>query len=210
MKRFIAGFVGLGILAGLPATVALGAGTASPVYTPARLRAALAHNPTRWVGRTVLVRGVVVGYLGVTPSIPTFMTGKEVALPGALGLTWGAEDRTLAFLRHLPLVGQFAPPPQQVRWNAQAVYRVRLHVMARSSMCVAPPCYAATLLDAAPTVVPGNLLFARANPLPMPIPLWHGPARVAPIPLWRGPTHVAPLPYRPPIARPDMGQGSTP
>lgn len=76
-------------------------------------------------------------------------------LDGGLLVTWGGEDPLLARLRSLPLVGQFAPPPQRLRWGTPSVYRVRIKSLGSSVMCSPnkAPCYAAELLDAAPVAV---------------------------------------------------------
>ena len=112
---------------------------------------------------------------------------NTATLDGGLMVTWGGEDPLLARLRRLPLVGQFAPPPQRLRWGTPSVYRVKIKSLGSSAMCSPnkAPCYAAELLDAAPVrVMPlgpriGSRFWMRVPPLAVPPPT-PGPIRPQP------------------------------
>lgn len=132
-----------------------------PVYSVAAVRAHLAHDPGRWVGRTLLVRGEVVPCLampsadnglcaalaprGWQPPSPTPWRAAIDPLP----LVHASIDPFLGRIRRLPLLGDLLPAPQVPQWGAVATYRVRLRASVNSSRGTGA-CYEALLLDAAP------------------------------------------------------------
>jgi hypothetical protein len=131
------------------------------VYSVATLRAYLAHDPRRWVGRALLVRGEVVPCVampaaedgpcaaltpsGWQPPSPTPWRAAVDPLP----VVHAGLDPFLGRLRRLPLLGGLLPAPQVLRWGAVGTYRVRLRASA-NSICGTGVCYEALLLDAAP------------------------------------------------------------
>jgi hypothetical protein len=130
--------------------------TLGPTYTVAGLQRQVAGDPRHWLGRTVLVKGVVasIGDASGPEGIVLGMTLTDPGEPsGATDLTvvWGPADPLLGFLRHLPLIGQLAPRAQAEHWDTIATYRVRLRA-APASACQSRPCYEALLLDAPPPV----------------------------------------------------------
>lgn len=132
-----------------------------PVYGVATIRAHLARDPGRWVGRTLLVRGEVVPCLampsaangpcralapsGWQPPSPTPWRAAIEPLP----MVHGGLDPFVGRLRRLPLLDALLPAPQVLRWGAVATYWVRLRAVA-ASICGTGACYEAVLLDAAP------------------------------------------------------------
>jgi hypothetical protein len=63
----IAVLLTLAVAAGaVPVFVVHNPAAAGPVYTVAQVQAGLARHPQAWVGRTVLVRGTVLGWLAVS------------------------------------------------------------------------------------------------------------------------------------------------
>ena len=63
----IAVLLTLAVAAGtLPVFVVHNPAAAGPVYTVAQVQAGLARHPQAWVGRTVLVRGTLLGWLAVS------------------------------------------------------------------------------------------------------------------------------------------------
>lgn len=163
MRRFALAFVALILVGGAGAAIARSAGSFSTVYTVADLRADLTRHPRAWLGRTVLVRGAVIGgwmpalwlrpaHSGPQPSIPPLQSGAALVDPAghvSLPLASGGEDSLLSFLRRLPWVGRFAPRPQSFNWQAPAVYRVTIEA-APSGSCGHTTCYEARLLDSMP------------------------------------------------------------
>ena len=78
-----------------------------------------------------------------------FLTDPGPTLAGAsLPLVSASPDPWLTSVRRLPLIGRFAPPPQVIRWEQVAVYRVRLRSPAGTSG--ESGSYEALLVDAAP------------------------------------------------------------
>jgi hypothetical protein len=138
-----------------------GNGDAGPVYSIAMVRAQLARDPDRWVGRTILVRGEVVPCV----AMPIAVNGRCAALaprdwqPSSptpwrttidpLPIVHAGLDPFLTPLRRLPLLRDMLPTPQVLQWGAVTIYRVRLRASA-NSICGTGACYEALLLDAAP------------------------------------------------------------
>jgi hypothetical protein len=132
--------------------------TGNRLYTLAEVRAHLRDGPSRWVGRTVRLRAMLMG-CQQTPSnlgwascapVPWQPVLTDPAGPGAvnpLPVRWGGPDPLLASLRAMPLVGRFVPGPQTARWGVLATYRVRLTVAAAHTLCLSTVCYEAVLLD---------------------------------------------------------------
>lgn len=155
------------VSAALVVTIGAGlAGQQSTFNAPqsvASVRAGLAHDPRGWVGRPVLVRGVLsslipsprlYGYNAQPPGFAGMLVDQGVVLPApGLALLWGSPDPLLSLLRQLPLVGRYAPRPQAPRWDAPTVYRVRIERVTGAG-CALPACYALLLLDAAPQLLP--------------------------------------------------------
>jgi hypothetical protein len=128
----------------------------SPVYSVADVRSHLAQDPRRWLGRTLLVRGEAnvsgcreaAATLVLCAPLRAYLTDPSPAPAVAvLPLVAARPDPLLTLVRHLPLVGSVAAPPQVVHWGLAAVYRVQLRMLAATSGGRA---YAAVLLDAAP------------------------------------------------------------
>lgn len=206
MKGIFSGVIALVAVGGLVAVVTTHVGAATSVYTPSALRAGITRNPSAWVGRTVLVRGLVVGcgpwmhcpirQMG-TP--PLALADSATAPPSqALPLQWGSQDDMLAALRRLPFVGRWIPRPQTAHWGTTALYRVRLQALPATACGVqrrSAPCDGAALLDSTPPLWRPPRFTSGA--VIRPLPLWRGTAHVSPVPVrpWQGPTRVQPLPY---------------
>ena len=128
--------------------------TFGPVHTPSELYADLVRGPESWVRQVALVRGSVVGAclhnLSCTVRMPSLIDADAHGVVLPLPLDPGSTDPLLEFLRHLPLVGRFAPRPQVVRWGTVTTYRVQLRTMP-DTVCGASTCHEAVLLDTAPT-----------------------------------------------------------
>src|SRR5271166_5397760 len=106
MKRVLVAFVLL-LGSGLGGSVALGTvragGSATPVYTVAEMRGLLMHAPSLWIGRTVLVRGILEGPLVYCAAI------RPCPSP-TLGLIT-AENESVAPDEYLPVLPQPASGP---------------------------------------------------------------------------------------------------
>jgi hypothetical protein len=126
------------------------------VYTVWALRAALQQAPQDWVGRTLLVRGVVkscpyVGYGPCArwqPALSDRWAAARSAAVAPLPLVWGSAPPLLSFLRRVPFLGSVTPPPQELHWDTLTSYRIQL----RAGSCgwAHLPCYEALLVDAGP------------------------------------------------------------
>jgi len=149
----------LGVLLAAVLAVAAFAGVGrSPIYSVAAVQAGLARDPQAWLGRTVLVRGVVEPCLG-SGSLARFLhchrqpqdrlDPDPATEGGSLPLVSGSQNVWLAFLRHLPLMDRVLPPQQTPQWRTLATYRVQLRAMPAGD-CTGQPYYEALLLDAAP------------------------------------------------------------
>jgi hypothetical protein len=190
----LAALVLAGGLALVVATSSKGAFALGPVYTVAQLRAGLADNPRAWIGRTLLVRGVAIGPIGLScppnascplawpalidagagngPTLPlvAVSVGRVLRIPSVsvgrvLPLSLGPADPLLALLRRLPLVGRLVPGPQVLRWGKPTIYRVQVQDVAGPSPNAALP-YRVLLLDPGPYPLPAG----------GPLPIWRGPA----------------------------------
>jgi len=122
------------------------------VYSVNALARAVAPDPAPWMGRTVLVRGLITVYYNRLDPF-TFAWRADLVAPGDAGsarlaLAPGPADPLLALLRRLPEVGRWAPRAQTLREGAIGTFRVQLRAVPGGS-CTS--CYEALLLDAAPT-----------------------------------------------------------
>jgi hypothetical protein len=120
-----------------------------PVYSVLAVQAGLRRSPAAWVGRTILVQGIVVAGEPVGYPSPSLVDADATAAVDPLPLSRIGPDRPRAFLRRLPWLGSLAPRAQAIRWDEVAVYRVRLRVQTHA-FCGASVCYEAVLLDATP------------------------------------------------------------
>jgi hypothetical protein len=118
------------------------------VYTVAQVQMHLARDDQPWVGRTILVRGMVAGEPAYHP-VPSLVDADAAATADPLPLAWTGPDPMRAYLRRLPVLGRLVPRVQAVHWGEVALYRVQLRA-APANSCASPPCYEALLLDAAP------------------------------------------------------------
>ncbi len=115
---------------------------AGAVYTVAQVRAGLARNPRAWVGRTILVRGLVmrcrlvegcvalppgIPRVGLVDGIPIIEMPRAAVLSQALPLQVG-EDPFRSFLRLIPLLRRVVPTPRQLSPAQPTTYRVHLIV----------------------------------------------------------------------------------
>jgi len=159
--RFPVRLLTAGLLGGLLLLVAASRPAAAPpppVYSMAAVWAGLERSPGGWVGRTVHVRAVV-GHRCVTwmdggnPACiswrPEILDPSAPKVGATLPLRGVPPSPLLAALRRLPLTAWLAPAPQQIRWDVLTTYRVLLQATP-STVCGAPACYEALLLDAAP------------------------------------------------------------
>jgi hypothetical protein len=118
------------------------------VYMVAQVQTHLARDAQWWVGRTILVQGMVAGEPAYHP-IPSLVDTDAAATVAPLPLVWTGLDPLRAYLRRLPVLGRLVPRAQAVRWGEGAVYRIQLRA-APANSCPDRPCYEALLLDAAP------------------------------------------------------------
>jgi len=151
--------------------------TRTHVYSVAEVKAGLARQPTVWVGRVVLTRGIVViihhslfgaglalSSVGppqttvLVPDIPT-LPHTEAAL---LSYIFNAQTDTVLLLRpqptnsttivttlrRIPIVGKLLPQPRHVTSYVPSIYRLQL--LAPQQSCLHNQCADAVLLDAAP------------------------------------------------------------
>jgi hypothetical protein len=125
----------------------------SRVYSVAQVQRQLARDARGWLGRTILVRGMVAGEPAYHPA-PSLVAVDAAAPVDPLPLAWAGVDPLRTYLRRLPVLDSLAPPTQAVRWGVGAVYRIRLRA-APAGSCAVPPCYQALLLDAAPAALLG-------------------------------------------------------
>ena len=115
---------------------------AGAVYTIGQVRAGLARHPWAWVGRTILVRGLVIrcrlveGCVALPPGIPRvgLVAGIPIIeMPRAAVLSQALplqveEDPFRSFLRLIPLLRRVVPAPRQLSPIQPTTYRVRLIV----------------------------------------------------------------------------------
>jgi hypothetical protein len=144
--------IGLGLVAGVLFVVIHGITSIGRVYSVAQVQAGLDHNPERWVRRTVLVSGVVIG---CPPGYPCPSPGARLGLASsssgplaqALPLDCEPQDPWLMALRHVPLLSHLVPAPQALYMEGPADYRVRL-VSVKPCGTPSSLCIHAQLLDA--------------------------------------------------------------
>ncbi len=136
--------------------------SAGAVYTVARVRAGLARNPQAWVGRTILVRGLVIRCrlvegcialppgiprVGLVDGIPIIEMPRAAVLSQALPLQVG-EDPLRSFLRLIPLLRGVVPAPRQLSPAQPTTYRVRLIVETPCAVANShTSCVVASLID---------------------------------------------------------------
>jgi hypothetical protein len=137
------------------------------VYSVTQIVNGAMLHPKDWDGRVVWVRALA------SVSLQTiFQAGSQTGHPtlqilfspiparwstrwredGMIQVLPGHEDRLLALLRRLPLIGAVAPLPQQVSMTHAATYQIRMHLASHS--CNFSPCVTAALMDAAPLADP--------------------------------------------------------
>lgn len=132
------------------------------VYTVAQTRAGLARNPRAWIGRTILVRGLVIQCrlvegcvalppgiprVGLVDGIPIIEMPRVAVLSQALPLRVD-EDPLRLLLRRLPLLRGIVPAPRQLSTAQSATYRVRLIVETPCAVANSPAsCVVASLTD---------------------------------------------------------------
>jgi hypothetical protein len=122
-----------------------------PVYSVEELQLGLQHDPGRWVGRTVRVRGVAWPCHGwaTGPCLAGSPVLTDPQTAAGLALARQPADPISAVVRAVPLVGGLVLPRQTPHWGVLAPYRVRIRAVPAAS-CRYWPCYAALLPDAAP------------------------------------------------------------
>jgi hypothetical protein len=136
---------------------------ADAVYTVAQVRAGLLHNSGAWVGRTLLVRGLVIRCrlvegcvalppgiprVGLVDGIPIIEMPRMAVLSQALPLQV-EEDPFRLFLRRIPLLRGVVPAPRQLSPAQPATYRVRLIVQTPCAVANSrASCVVASLVDA--------------------------------------------------------------
>ena len=125
------------------------------------------RRPRDWNGRIVRVRAnASVSLLTVfqggaqharaAPQILLFPVPDPrrslTAQDGTIRVSIGREDGVLALLRHVPLLGSVASPPQRVSMTHAGTYRIQ--IQPTSQGCNFSPCISAVLVDAAPVTDP--------------------------------------------------------
>ena len=133
------------------------------VYTVAQVRAGLARNPRAWVGRTILVRGLVIRCrlvegcvalppgiprVGLVDGIPIIEMPRAAVLSQALPLRI-SENPLWSFLRLIPLLRGVVPASRQLSPAQPTAYRVRLIVETPCAVANSrASCVVASLVDA--------------------------------------------------------------
>lgn len=159
----VAGIVALLLASGAVALVVREAGRfnagARIVYPVSAVSTGLRQHPAAWLGRTVLVRGVVLGrFLDPGCSRPTcpgtgaYSLGPALdgaGAPGAvlLPLVPGQASPWIAAFRRIPALRGFLPGLQTVQLFREATYRVRLQE--GHGGCGSGLCTEAILMDGA-------------------------------------------------------------
>lgn len=128
-------------------------GRRGPVYSVAQMEAYLARDARSWVGRTIVVHGLVVGAPAASGSpnpvdtwSPILVDPRASTGVDALPLSRGDPDSLRALLRRLPWLGSPGPREQAIHWGEIADFRVQLRTLARAT-CGRDVCYEAVLLD---------------------------------------------------------------
>ncbi len=98
-------------------------GHAESIYTVADAQAGLAHQPRRWIGRTIFVRGrlTIVGCTGKCLS-NTAVLSDPADVGQRLRVTWMVVNPVLVLFLNAPVLG----PVVRQRIGGVGVYRVRL------------------------------------------------------------------------------------
>jgi hypothetical protein len=126
------------------------------VYTVAELGAQLERHAGTFVGRRVLVHGLVIT-CGPLSGPPRYCLAPDVPGPAAsltvdpLPLLWAEPDRLHVLLWSLSALRNLVPAPQTLHLAEAAVYRVQIRLQPEV-YCGEPVCYQALLLDAAPGI----------------------------------------------------------
>jgi hypothetical protein len=127
-----------------------------PVYSVDQVSAGLVRDPHAWLGRTLLVRGIVPAYycpgpisVSCPPTPPTTLHSAARASGRSLPLFFGSADPGTSILQSEPILRSLLPGPQHLLRGRAAVYRIRVQTLG-GDVCGYWPCYAAVLIDAAP------------------------------------------------------------
>jgi len=140
-------------LGAIVATRSIWGDTPGPIYTVAVLQAHLDHKPAAWLGRTLRIHAVAVRCLAWlagprSPCIdqqPALVDANDATM-AALPLAAQPPPPVLAWLRSLPIIGRFAPPPHAIQWGIPADYTLQVQAIA-CAMAGTSPCYQALLQD---------------------------------------------------------------
>jgi hypothetical protein len=156
LRRFVLRLPELSLLVVLAALVVVGGvqlaargdgvaqqatGVANHVYTVDQVRDGLQQDPSAWLGRAILVRGVLQGDL-------TFCGQINPCPPETLGLMDDG-NAVLAPDQYVPVVRDGAMNAGDLRYNVPATYRLQLR--AAPDACALNPdilCYQGTILGA--------------------------------------------------------------
>jgi hypothetical protein len=126
-------------------------GRRGPVYSVPQMEAYLARDARSWLGRTIVVHGLVVG-VPVAGSVSRSDTWTPILVDahGANGvdplpLAVMDKDRLQALLRRLPWLGSRMPGEPAVHWGEIADFRIRLQDRIPAT-CGRAECYEAVVL----------------------------------------------------------------
>ncbi len=143
--------------------VAIGVGVVSHmwprqerVYGVVTVVEGLAHHPTAWAGRSLLIRATVIDIRQRFPAVADARVVLTPPLPAQNPQTTTLGERTilaqrvsqgytltlitrppaapLVVLRRLPVVGRFVSPPQRGSTFGNGVYRIQLASVAQSCL----------------------------------------------------------------------------
>ncbi len=124
------------------------------LYLPSELRADVTNNPSKWIGRTVRVRGMPIELW--TTSQPPTSAGYMLVDPPAPGAPPDPSTSQALPLRrqqpplyHLPFLSALLPRPQQVIWGITAVFDAQVQSW-HSTACGGTSCYGLVLINTAP------------------------------------------------------------
>ncbi len=161
MRRALFALVTLALVAA-GAAIATRPAPAAAVYTVAQVRAGLASNSGAWIGRMVLVRGLImqcrrvegcsaipagIPRVGLVDGIPIIEMPRATVLSQSLPLQI-ERDPLRDALRRVPLLGRVVPPPRRLSLAQPATYPVRLVVLRPCTVSNSRlPCVAAVLSD---------------------------------------------------------------
>jgi hypothetical protein len=132
-----------------------------PVYAARTVRDGLTHDPSAWVGRTILVRGRVGGCIPELDAVAwpchshTDRQPPQTDTLEALPLVVDDADTMLSVARRIPVLSGMLPSLPVLHWESAATYRVRIRAGA-FPFCGTGTCYEAQLLDASPGFLPGS------------------------------------------------------